>query len=47
MLSKNCNGCSQRKLCDTRFIQVKKNEFVYCPDGSRQLVDINEEWITN
>jgi len=45
MLSRSCYGCTQQKLCSKRFIQVKKGEFVYCPNGSRQLVDINQEWI--
>lgn len=45
MLSRNCDGCTQRKLCQKRFITVEKGDFVYCPDGSRQLVDINNGWL--
>lgn len=46
MLSRNCRNCIKAKQCRNRFIQVKKGGFVYCPDGSRHLVDVNEEWIT-
>lgn len=45
MLSRSCDGCENQKLCKKRFVSVKKGEFVYCPDGSRHLVDINPEWI--
>ena len=41
-LSNCCRGCSQRRFCETRFIQVRKGEFIYCPDGSRLLVDGDE-----
>lgn len=47
MLSRCCDGCSLRKPCSIRFINVKKNEFVYCPDGSKLLVDTEMEWIIN
>jgi hypothetical protein len=39
MLSKCCDGCYLRYRCETQFESVKKGEFVYCPDGSRNLVD--------
>ena len=42
MLSRNCDNCPLIKKCKIRFINVKKGEFVYCPDGSRQLVDCEE-----
>lgn len=45
MLSRNCVSCTQKKLCGKRFITVEKGEFVYCPDGSRHLVDVNSEWV--
>jgi len=45
MLSLDCQKCSQRKLCEKRFITVTKGEFVYCIDGSRHLVDVNKEWL--
>lgn len=45
MLSRNCDGCTRLHKCQTRFIQAKKGDFVYCPDGSRHLVDVNEDWI--
>lgn len=39
MLSRCCDGCPEMNRCKKRFITVKKGEFVYCPDGSRNLVD--------
>jgi len=39
MLSRNCNGCSQIKLCSKRYRKVQINEKVYCPDGTAHLVD--------
>lgn len=39
MLSRSCDGCRLLKECKIRFTNVKISEFVYCPDGSRQLVD--------
>lgn len=45
MLSRNCDGCPEMRRCKERFVNVRKGEFVYCPNGSRQLVDINEEWL--
>ena len=45
MLSRDCYGCANAKNCRKRYLQVKKGEFVYCLDGSRHLVDVNEEWI--
>ncbi len=45
MLSLDCQQCPQKKLCEKRFVTVDKGQFVYCPDGSRHLVDVNIEWI--
>lgn len=45
MLSRACISCSEKIKCKKRFVNVRKGEFVYCPDGARQLVDINENWI--
>jgi len=39
MLSRDCDGCSQQKLCSNRFCKVCKGEKVYCPDGTAHLVD--------
>lgn len=45
MLSHDCHDCKQILSCKKRFVNVRKGEFVYCPDGDRHLVDIDEEWI--
>ncbi len=45
MLSRNCDGCSQLKTCKNRFIKVKKGEKVYCPDGTVNLVDKENEFL--
>jgi hypothetical protein len=39
MLSRDCNGCSQLKICGKRYTTVAKGEKVYCPDGTAHLVD--------
>lgn len=39
MLSGDCVGCIYQHACAIRFNSVKKGEFVYCPDGTRHLVD--------
>jgi hypothetical protein len=39
MLSRDCDGCSQRKPCSKRFDIAEKGEKVYCPDGTVHLVD--------
>ncbi|MCW4006185.1 MAG: hypothetical protein NWF04_06280 [Candidatus Bathyarchaeota archaeon] len=39
MLSRDCDGCAQLRLCIERFQKVNKNEKVYCPDGTAHLVD--------
>jgi hypothetical protein len=39
MLSRDCDGCSQMKLCSKRFGVAEKGEKVYCPDGTAHLVD--------
>jgi len=44
MLSRDCYGCSQRKVCSKRYAKVAKGEKVYCPDGTVHLVD--EDTIT-
>jgi len=45
MLSHDCHKCKQILNCQKRFVNVRKGEFVYCPDGDRHLVDIDEDWI--
>lgn len=45
MLSRDCDGCGQISTCKKRFMTVRKGEFVYCNDGSRHLVDVEQEWI--
>jgi len=47
MLSRCCINCSVKRQCAKRFINVRKGEFVYCPDGSRQLVDLNFDLLVN
>lgn len=42
MLSRCCDGCSLRKACKVRFINAKKGEFCFCPDGSKQLIDTED-----
>jgi len=39
MLSRDCDGCSQMKACNTRYRKVGKGGKVYCPDGTAHLVD--------
>ena len=39
MLSRNCDGCSQMKPCNRRYVVVEKGNYVYCPDGTAHLVD--------
>jgi hypothetical protein len=39
MLSRDCDGCSQLKVCSKRFRSVGKGEKVYCSDGTAHLVD--------
>ena len=39
MLSRDCDGCSQMKVCNKRFIEAHRGEKVYCPDGTAHLVD--------
>jgi hypothetical protein len=43
MLSRDCDGCSQFKVCSKRYGKVGKGEKVYCPDGTAHLVDENIE----
>ena len=39
MLSRDCDGCSQMKPCNRRYVVVGKGNCVYCPDGTAHLVD--------
>ena len=39
LLSRDCRGCFSMRWCMVRFKQVVVNEYVYCADGSRHLVD--------
>jgi hypothetical protein len=39
MLSRDCDGCSQLRICSKRFKNVSKGEKVYCSDGTLHLVD--------
>jgi hypothetical protein len=39
MLSRDCDGCSQLKACNKRYVKVVKGGKVYCPDGTAHLVD--------
>ena len=39
MLSRDCDGCAQLKMCSRRFRAVSKGEKVYCQDGTAHLVD--------
>lgn len=45
MLSRDCDGCGLIYKCKIRYIQVRKGECVYCPNGDRHLVD--SEWKVN
>jgi predicted SprT family Zn-dependent metalloprotease len=45
MLSRDCDGCSQRKPCSKRFDIAEKGEKVYCPDGTAHLVDASKSTI--
>lgn len=39
MLSRDCDGCARLRGCAVRFMLVRKDEYVYCEDGTRHLVD--------
>ncbi len=39
MLSRDCDGCSQFKVCHRRYRAVGKGGKVYCLDGTAHLVD--------
>ncbi|HTY74727.1 MAG TPA: hypothetical protein VMD05_04095 [Candidatus Nanoarchaeia archaeon] len=40
MLSRDCDGCGRMLTeCQHRFAKVSVGEKVYCPDGTRHLVD--------
>jgi hypothetical protein len=45
MLSRDCDGCSQRKPCSKRFDVTEKGEKVYCPDGTAHLIDASKSTI--
>lgn len=40
MLSKECINCKDRHNCSKRFINAKKGDYIYCPDGSQILIEI-------
>lgn len=42
MLARACEDCSHKRDCARRFVNAKKGDFVYCPDGSQYLIDIEE-----
>lgn len=46
MLSRDCDGCSQMKVCSTRYRKVGKSGKVYCPDSTAHLVDEETECYT-
>ncbi len=39
MLSRDCDGCSERRACSKRFRLAEAFEKVYCPDGTAHLID--------
>lgn len=39
LISRDCDGCSQLKVCSKRYRRVSEGEKVYCPDGTVHLVD--------
>lgn len=39
MLSRDCDGCAAIRDCKERYRKVGYLEKVYCPDGTRHLVD--------
>jgi hypothetical protein len=39
MLSRDCDGCSQMRECNRRYVIVEKGNCVYCPDGTAHLID--------
>ena len=39
MLSRDCNGCGQLKLCRKRYDKVAEGGKVYCLDGTAHLID--------
>lgn len=48
MLSRCCDNCEShlRYNCKKTYKYAKKGDFIFCPlDGSKFLIDIEEEWI--
>lgn len=43
MLSRDCDGCPAIRACQKRFQHAKKNEKVYCPDGTAHLIDTDAD----
>lgn len=39
LLSRDCDGCSQHKICKIRFNVAEKGNKIYCPDGTVHLID--------
>jgi hypothetical protein len=39
LLSRDCDGCSQLRMCKRRYNVVEKGSKVYCPDGTAHLID--------
>ena len=39
MLSRDCDGCSQLRICSRRYKKVGKGDRVHCLDGTAHLVD--------
>ena len=39
LLSRNCDGCSQLRMCKVRYNILEKGNKVYCPDGTAHLID--------
>jgi hypothetical protein len=39
MLSRDCDGCTSLKACNTRYQRAHKGDKVYCPDGTAHLID--------
>jgi hypothetical protein len=47
MLSRDCDGCSQFKVCSKRFSKALRGDKVYCPDGTVHLVDEASELVAD
>jgi hypothetical protein len=42
VLSRCCDGCQSHKSCKIRYVTVSVGGFVFCADGSRNLVDCED-----